>query len=557
MWDTSCPDWEERLLSGRTLVPELPLFEAEAERGLRIFKRLRVPDMHGTPALGAVAGPWLFPLVAPIFGSYDARSDRRVVQEYFWMVPKKNGKTSTAAAIMVVVLVTNRRPEGEYVLVSSTKEVADIASRQAAGTIRADAELEKLFQIQTHLRRITHRITGATLQIKAADTDVITGGKQVGTLIDELHVLASKPHAAEILLEIRGALAARPDGFLIMITTQSKKPLHGIFKSELVKARQVRDGELKLPILPVLYELPQHLSQNNGWKNKKFWPLVNPNFGRSVRPEFLDNGLIEAENGGADKLALFASQHFNVEIGLSLHLDRWAGIDKWEKNLDPELTLDEIIRRSDTLTIGIDGGGLDDLLGIAVLGRDRDSHKLLSWSHAYFHPMALEKRPDIAARLADFVRDGEASIVDPVSQTEEAIAAIAMEVNESRCLAGVGLDPYGVAAIVSALARAGISGDDKVIGVPQGYKLTGSIKQAERWLADGELLHCPSGMMDWAVSNARVEPKGNGVLITKQMSGFAKVDPVLALIDAIAVMALNPEPPDLRSAYEDRELLVV
>ena len=49
MWDTSCLDWEQRLRDGRSLVPDLPLFTDQAERGLRIFKRLKVPDMIGNP----------------------------------------------------------------------------------------------------------------------------------------------------------------------------------------------------------------------------------------------------------------------------------------------------------------------------------------------------------------------------------------------------------------------------------------------------------------------------------------------------------------------------
>jgi len=51
-WDTSCQDCEERLLSGRSLVPELPLFQAEAAKALRVFKRLRLPDVIGTPDHG-------------------------------------------------------------------------------------------------------------------------------------------------------------------------------------------------------------------------------------------------------------------------------------------------------------------------------------------------------------------------------------------------------------------------------------------------------------------------------------------------------------------------
>ena len=83
-----------------------------------------------------------------------------------------------------------------------------------------------------------------TIKVKAADTDVIKGGKQYATLVDETHVFAAMPRAAAMFLETRGALAVRPDGFFMQITTQSKTPPAGVFKSELANARDVRDGKL-------------------------------------------------------------------------------------------------------------------------------------------------------------------------------------------------------------------------------------------------------------------------------------------------------------------------
>jgi phage terminase large subunit-like protein len=43
--------------------------------------------------------------------------------------------------------------------------------------------------------------------------------------------------------------------------------------------------------------------------------------------------------------------------------------------------------------------------------------------------------------------------------------------------------------------------------------------------------------MPWAVSNARVEPKGNAITITKQASGTPKIDPLMAAFNAIAWMS--------------------
>jgi phage terminase large subunit-like protein len=540
-WGTQCLDWESRIMSGRSLVPRLPLFREQEERALRIFRRLKVPDMQGRPTIGDVAGEWLFPIVGAIFGSYDVETDRRMLSEFFWLVPKKNGKTSSAAAIMVTALILNRRPEGEYVLIAPTKEIADISFSQAAGTIRADPALEKLFQTQTHIRRIQHRRTGAELKIKAADTDVITGGKQVGTLIDELHVLSAKREAASLLVEIRGALAARPDGFLITVTTQSKAPPSGVFKTELAKARDVRDGKLSLPLLPILYELPAALADNGGWKEPSTWRLVNPNLGRSVDEGFLARELAAAEHEGIAQLALFASQHFNVQIGQSLRADRWVGADFWEGAVDPDIDLDAILERCEVVVVGIDGGGLDDLFGLYVLGRERGTKRWLGWSHSWCHASVLDRRKSEAARLRDFERTGDLTIVETLGDDLVGIVDIVKRIDDAGLLASVGLDPVGVGAVVDALSDAGISGEGRIVGVSQGYKLMGAIKTAERKLVDGTLVPAAQPIMAWAVGNAKNEPRGNAMMITKQASGTAKIDPLMAAFDAVALMSMNPE----------------
>jgi phage terminase large subunit-like protein len=562
-WNTACLDWEDRILSGRSLVPTLPLFEDEAARAVRVFNRLRIPDIPGRPTFGEAGGDWFRDIVAALFGAFDPAAGRRHIQEVFLLVPKKNSKSSGAAGVMMTGAILNRRPEAELLLIAPTKEIADIAYGQADGMVRADAELDKLFHRQHHIRTITHRRTGAMIKIKAADTDVITGGKQTFTLIDETHVFAAKSRAAEVFIELRGALAARPDGFLMQITTQSKSPPAGVFKAELQKARDVRDGKRRLPLLPVLYELPLRLQKEGAWRDPKTWALVNPNMGRSVDPAFLAREMANAEETGEAQTILFASQHLNVEIGLALGSDRWAGADHWLAAVDGRLDLNDLIARSEVVVVGIDGGGLDDLLGLTVLGRERDTRRWLSWSHAWANRCVLERRKEIAPRLLDFEQDGDLTIVDDGSGDDvEGVVEVIERIEAAALLPetfAIGVDPAGIIDILDALARAGFDADPqkgRVAGIRQGsLTLNTTVKTAERRLAGGDFVHADQPLMAWCVGNARVEARGNAVTITKQAAGMAKIDPLMALFNAVALMVRNPEARG-RSVYEDADVFV-
>lgn len=543
MWNLANPDWEKQMLAGLPLVPKLPLFTAMAAKALRVFKRLKLPDVIGTPTMEEAAGPWLLAIVEALFGSYDPDTKRRMIQELFLLVPKKNSKSSGAAAIMVTALIVNERPEAEFLLIAPTKEIADISFKQASGIIRADRELAKIFQIQKHIRTITHRRTGAALKVKAADTDVITGSKSTGILVDETHVFATKANAADIFVEIRGALAARPDGFMIQITTQSKNPPAGVFATELRNARAVRDGTLELPLLAVLYELPERLSKDGGWKNPDLWPLVNPNLGRSVDKAFLSRQLVTAEQEGPGALALLASQHFNVEIGSRLRSDRWPGAESWDARVDETLSdLEELLDRCDVAVVGLDGGGLDDLFGLYVLGREKGTGRWLGWAHGWAHPSVLVRRRSIETVLRDFATREELTFVDDELQDVEEIIAIVERIKDRGLLGGVGVDPAGLGTLVDALAGIGVTPEMGLIGVNQGIGLMNAIKTTERKLVSRRMVHCGSSLAAWCVSNLKIEPTSTAIRATKQNAGDAKIDVAMAMFNAVFLMVSNPEP---------------
>ncbi len=59
-------------------------------------------------------------------------------------------------------------------------------------------------------------------------------------------------------------------------------------------------------------------------------------------------------------------------------------------------------------------------------------------------------------------------------------------------------------------------------------------------MSDGTLTHSGLALMNWVVGNAKVEMRGNDALVTKQVSGRAKIDPLIASFNAAILMSWNP-----------------
>lgn len=82
-WSTSCPDWEQKIVKGESLIPCKPLFDVEAEDALEVFKSLKVVDVMGCPTMGEITRSWVFEFVAAIFGAYSEEESRRLIREFF------------------------------------------------------------------------------------------------------------------------------------------------------------------------------------------------------------------------------------------------------------------------------------------------------------------------------------------------------------------------------------------------------------------------------------------------------------------------------------------
>lgn len=539
-WTTACPDWEERIVAKQSLMPCEPLFPQVADVAERIFKELILVDVMGSPKMGDVTLDWVIEFVRAIFGSYNPNTKRRLIREFFLLISKKNTKSTIAAGVMLVALLLNDRLSAELIILAPTKEVADNSFNPIRDFIRADEELSAMINISEHTKTVTHLGTGATLKVIAAESNAAAGKKASIILIDEVWLFGKRANAESMFREAKGGLASRPEGCVIYLSTMSDEVPCGVFKQLLDYARDVRDGiKVDKSFLPLIYEFPKHLVEAGEHLKPENFYITNPNLGASVDHEYLISEFNKVKDAGEESLRDFLAKHLNIEIGMNLRANRWAGAEYWNAQAK-DIQIDQLIELSDVIALGIDGGGLDDLLGFAALGRlSADPRIWWLWNHAWANKVALERRKENIPKYQDFEKEGSLTVVEKVGEDIDQLALIAKQVYESGKLDKIGLDPQGLGGLLDGLLGVGIP-QEQLVGVPQGHRLMGYIMTAERKLAEGNLWHAGQQLMTWCAGNARVVMIGNGMRITKQESGVGKIDPLIATFNAVALMTMNP-----------------
>lgn len=178
----------------------------------------------------------------------------------------------------------------------------------------------------------------------------------------------------------------------------------------------------------------------------------------------------------------------------------------WDKAAIPVFSLDELLARCEVVTVVVDGGGLDDLLGLSVVGREIGTGRWLSWGRAGYIPSPLSaaspKRPNT---LTSSRRATWCSWSASARTLKKKL--FMWQIVDSGLLDKVGVDRLGLGAIHDALVgteeEPGPVTADQVVGIPQGYQLNGAIKTAERHVAAKKLAHGGSALLAWCVGNAK------------------------------------------------------
>jgi phage terminase large subunit-like protein len=160
--------------------------------------------------------------------------------------------------------------------------------------------------------------------------------------------------------------------------------------------------------------------------------LVNPNFNRSIDGNFLRNELKKAkispdrERSSPSWPASTSTSRSAWPAGRSLARRRLLGAAE-----DETLTLETLIERCEVVVVGIDGGGLDDLLGLPSSAATPRPAPGSPGPTPGPSPTCSSCGRRTRQKLQDFVAAGELTLCTTPTQDVDEIVALVGQVKAS------------------------------------------------------------------------------------------------------------------------------
>ncbi|MDB6176646.1 hypothetical protein PAF17_03905 [Paracoccus sp. Z330] len=520
----------------------LPIRSAQAKRFGAIFDQLRVADLATFPRTSDLPNfSWLRSVGTAVWGG-------NTIRECLLTTPKKQAKTTGGALLFLAAFLSDQAPNQQYTILAPSVGIAALAFDAIHGAIEADQTLRDLLHVRPYVREIESRKTGSKLAVKAFERSAATGLKG-SILLDESWLLGEKAQSHKLRAQIRGALAASPTAKILHITTTSDDVPRGTWAELLAYARSVRDGRVIAPgFLPVIYE---PWPGCDPWTDETAWPCLLPSFPHIADAAFYRSVIAEANQSGPDAVARDKAQFFNVTAETAM-----AGADGWSvarilASLTGRLTEADLFRQADSIAAGIDLGGLSDLSAITFLGLAPDRSWLVA-TRCWASPSVWERNSPIKTALPDFMNDGDLIPCAPGDDLP-GILGLLDQARDTGKPKVVGIDPAGASQLADELDQmpgfrvvtdpgaVGWSGDVPVIGISRSARsLVTPIRTFERMAEAGRVLLSDQRILGWSLANVRLARSGAAEYLDRSRQS-EKIDPVAALLDAVAAHGIVPE----------------
>ena len=490
-----------------------------------------------------VLARWEKAIIANLFG-WKRLDGKRRYREAFILVPRKNGKTTLAAGVVIYMLTCDGEPGAEIYSSANDRLQARLVFQTVKGMIQKSEEVKKYCRIYTNsITAYDPDIgveTGSFYSPISSEANTKHGYNSHLIIIDELHGQKSR----ELVDVLETSTAARTQPLIFTITT-SDYDRPSICNEKYDYACYVRDGIIEDDtFLPVIYEA----SKKADWRKPATWRRANPNYGISISPEYLKKKCDKA-------IAQVSFQNTFKRLHLNLKTEqetRWITLENWDK-CNGEVIEKELIG-SDCYA-GFDLSSNTDITAAVLLfpcdnglykvlprfwlpelnahqREERDRVPYIQWAKQGFIKLTPGNVVDYEVVKGDFERDCEQfNIIE------------------------VAFDRWNFEAFRQQFIHDGID-EEKFVAFGQGfYSMSAPSKVLEKLILSQKLAHAGNPVLRWMAANVSAEMDAADNIKPSKKKSRERIDGIVGLIEAIGRAIVKPEPKV--SIYERKDLVTV
>lgn len=461
-------------------------------------------------------------ILAPLFGWYRETDKglRRRFNVGYQEVPRKNGKTTSAATLALQGLVADAEHGAEVYCTATTRDQASILFKDSTNMARQSPELSSFMRFWRY--SITCDTLNSTLKPLSSDHDALHGLNIHRAVVDELH-----SHKTRDLWDVlQTSTGARRNPLLFAITTAGYDRASVCWEMREY-ARMVLEGHHKDDSF-FAYVACAELEDDPF--DPTTWAKANPNLDVSINSDYLAREANKAKTSPSYENT-FRRLHLNQWTEQSV---RWLPMHVWD-DCAGIVEEEDLVGRD--CYAGLDLANTRDVNALVIVFPFDDGRvKVLPvfWvpENAKDDRAEYDRRTLEAFIARDLIRATEGDTADIEGQIPDDIMKISGRFN----IVKFAYDPWGSGpAMVQKLAARGFPADRIVEFRQTVSNFAAPTKELERLVHSRKLEHGANAVLRWMASNTAVKIDPSGNMRPDKSKSADKIDGIVALVMALGL----------------------
>jgi phage terminase large subunit-like protein len=478
---------------------------------------------------------WQLDIVNQIFGP-DGKAKYRTV---FIALPRKQGKTELAAAILLYLMFATGRKAQRLYSASGDREQAALIYGAAAAMIRQSEALSEVAQVYDGYKRIEFAPIGSKYQALSSEHAQKFGLRPSVLLLDELHVLPNR----DLYNALTTAFGATVDPLTIMITTAGWDRTSVCYE-QWMYALGVKDGLIDDPtFLPIIYAA----DPGDDWTSEETWHKAMPALGDFCQLQYIRELCKKAQ-----EIPAYENPFRQFQLNQwTEQLQRWLSVEAWKRcgaKFDPSAMAGR------PSYCGYDHGVTGDMACVAFVWPTNTG--IRTFVHGWV-PRDGKWRDELRNkdRYLEWERKGYLTFTPGNVIDEDVIENDIVQYNQQWPIASMFADrAFATRLLIRLSNNHGIP----VKGITQGpVTLNEACVLLEEMVVGGRIEHGSNPILDWNIANASVVRGSTGLMHLDKSSATERIDGLAAVIDALAAYIADPDNDTATSVYEHRGILFI